>query len=138
MTILSSEEIFNIYVSDQLDKFSLALYANVPSLSSLPEETIKRIYKEYYNFDCEFSFYFWLEVIKLLKENNYTRVSRDAAEHLLMSFEESNYGIIISGNNTHYLYISLKGYGELYEFKSVDECKKFAKSQREIFAVYVA
>lgn len=137
MKILNSDEIFDLYVTEHYEKFSLALYANVPMLKSISNHIKMDIFKKYYEHGCEFNFYFWLDTLKLLQLDNNIIVSKEVSEHILTVFEESNYGIIISNYDFyHCLYLSFKEYGELYEFESIDTCKKFAEENKEIFRIY--
>lgn len=138
MTILNSKEIFELHVLEHIDKFTLVLLENIPSFSTLSEQETERVFKLYFDHECDFSFYFWLETISLLKKKNKLNLAMDVAEHVITALNQSNYGLLIAGEERIYYYLSLEGYGELYEFNTMDEFHSTKKSRKEVFTTYIA
>ncbi|EIT86026.1 hypothetical protein A374_06891 [Fictibacillus macauensis ZFHKF-1] len=136
MTYLTNDEIFDQLILKKIDKFILALEHNIPSLTELSLDVKTEIYKAYFNQDCEFNFYLWIDIIKLLKEKGEISLAHEVAEFIVTYYSDFNYGILFFTKDTYYLYLSLDDLGAVYEFSSLDEYKKFKMNQTEASIFY--
>lgn len=136
MAYLTSQEIFDQYLIKKMDKFLLTLHYNLPSLSNLSLDIKTDIFKIYFDYDCEFSYYYWLDTAKLLKDKGEFALVHEIAEYIVTYHSSFNYGILFLINRIYYLYLSVDESGSLYEFASFNEYKEFKAQQGGVSIYY--
>lgn len=136
MYIYSRDEIFGEFVIQSLDRFMIIFKEYLPKNVELPPNVQVDILRIYFERDCSFSFFFFLEVVKYTYQIHMYDIVRSILETMVSYFRDFNYGILVKFEDGYELYVSEDGEdASVFFFNHILEYEEFKKTQ-EVERVY--
>lgn len=137
MKLLTKEAIFDEYVVQHLDKFMMAFNANIKYKFDIPYDLKVDMFKIYYNHDCKFSFYYFLDLASFLNDQNYLELKTLVLELIVTYFSDFNYCLVTDSEEGYYLYVSENNSStKVYLFENKEEYSKFIQDNVEGMITY--
>ena len=131
MCIYSKDEIFIKFVVQSLDRFMIVFKQYLPKNVELPRDVQVDILRIYFEKECSFSFFFFLEVVKYAYEKEMNVIVESLLQTIVIYFEDFNYGVLVKYKNGYELYVSEIGedasvffFHDKLEFENFKEQKK--------------
>src|SRR5690625_230553 len=138
MKILNEDEIFDNYTIEFIDKFTLTFKSIINYDNEIHYSVEREIFKMYFKRDCEFSFFYFLDVLEYLSTTEQQLLRNAIMESMIVQYNNFDYGILTHQYKAFYLYISMqyKENVEVYKFETFQKYQEFINTFSDSIVFY--